>query len=227
MSVDDDRTNEALTILRGMGHTVEVPKRVNDNSWQLRTKTGPIVNIWDNGNCTVQGKNAEAVRAAVAHLGKGGAAIKAPLPRTVFVVYGHDIQARDQLETLLHRWDLEPILLDQLASGGQTLIEKLETHQNRASYAVILATPDDIGYAVGQEVNAKPRARQNVVLELGMMLTLLGRSNVAISYKGPMELPSDIAGLVYISFTNHVHDVSLDLARELIKAGLTIDPTKI
>jgi predicted nucleotide-binding protein len=227
MSVDDDRTNEAITILRSMGHTVEVPKRVNDNSWQLRTKAGPIVNIWDNGNCTVQGKNAEKVRAAVAHLGKGGTATKAPLPRTVFVVYGHDIQARDQLETLLHRWDLEPILLDQLASGGQTLIEKLETHQNRASYAVILATPDDIGYAVGQEVNAKPRARQNVVLELGMMLTLLGRSNVAILYKGPMELPSDIAGLVYISFANHVHDVSLDLARELIKAGLTIDPTKI
>jgi predicted nucleotide-binding protein len=227
MSVVNDRINEAKTILRNLGHTIFDEKRVNDAAWQIRTKAGPIINLWDNGNCTVQGKNAEDVRAAVAHLGKANSHSPSPLPRNVFVVYGHDVAARDQLETLLHRWDLEPILLDQLASGGQTLIEKLETHQNRASYAVVLATPDDEGHAVGQEINKKFRARQNVVLELGMMLTLLGRSNVAILYKGPMELPSDTAGLVYIPFTNDVRDVSLDLAREVIKAGITIDPSKI
>ncbi|MBP3507977.1 MAG: nucleotide-binding protein [Lachnospiraceae bacterium] len=46
----------------------------------------------------------------------------------MFVVYGHDTVARTQLEALLRRWDLEPLILDQLVSAGQTIIEKLEEY---------------------------------------------------------------------------------------------------
>jgi predicted nucleotide-binding protein len=45
--------------------------------------------------------------------------------RQVFVVYGHDDPSRTSLEAMLRRWNLEPIILDQLTSGGQTIIEKL------------------------------------------------------------------------------------------------------
>jgi predicted nucleotide-binding protein len=38
-------------------------------------------------------------------------------------MYGHDGQARNDLEMILRRWDLEPLILDQLASEGQTIIE--------------------------------------------------------------------------------------------------------
>ena len=40
------------------------------------------------------------------------------------------------------------------------------------------------------------RARQNVILELGMLLVRLGRKRVAILHKGSLELPSDITGRV-------------------------------
>ena len=43
----------------------------------------------------------------------------------VFVVYGHDEPARTQLEAMLRRWGMEPLILDQLPSEGQTIIEKL------------------------------------------------------------------------------------------------------
>ena len=76
---------------------------------------------------------------------------------------------------MLRRWDLEPILLDQLTSEGDTLIEKLERYMNEAVFAVVLATPDDEGHARGKPEQRQFRARQNVVLELGMMLRGLGR----------------------------------------------------
>lgn len=226
MSTDSAMLNEARNILRQLGHTIVEEKRVNDAALQLRTKAGPVVNLWDNGNCTVQGKDVEDIRSAVAHLGKKASASPAPPPRTVFVVYGHDASAKEQLEAMLRRWDLEPIFLDQLPSQGQTLIEKLEQHRSQASYAVVLATPDDEGHAVGREDEKNFRARQNVVLELGMMLAMLGRANVAILYKGPMELPSDITGLVYIPFTDNVADARIQLAKEFDKAGFSINVGK-
>jgi predicted nucleotide-binding protein len=46
---------------------------------------------------------------------------------------------------MLRRWDLDPLILDQLTSGGQTIIEKLESVRKDTSFAVVLATPDDEG----------------------------------------------------------------------------------
>ena len=81
---------------------------------------------------------------------------------------------------MLRRWDLEPLIIDQLASKGQTIIEKLEEYTGQANFGIVLATPDDVGYAKDHEDDKKFRARQNVVLELGMLLAKIGRSKVAI-----------------------------------------------
>ena len=144
------------------------------------------------------------------------------------VVYGHDEIARTQLEALLRRWDLEPIILDQQASAGQTIIEKLEEYTANVGYAIVLATPDDEGKAKS-ETATKSRVRQNVVLELGMFLAKLGRERVAILLKEAtdFERPSDIQGLIYIPFQNKVDEVSLNLIRELSRQGYTIDPSRI
>ena len=69
--------------------------------------------------------------------------------------------------------------LDQQASAGQTIIEKLEEYGSDVGYAIVLATPDDEGKAKS-ESTYKSRVRQNVVLELGMFLSKLGREKVAI-----------------------------------------------
>lgn len=148
--------------------------------------------------------------------------------RKVFIVYGHDEIARTQLEALLRRWDLEPIILDQQASSGQTIIAKLEEYGSDVGYAIVLATPDDEGKAKS-ELEYKSRVRQNVVLELGMFLSKLGRERVAILLKEAenFEKHSDVQGLIYIPFQNKVDEVSISLIRELSRQGITIDSTKI
>ena len=47
-------------------------------------------------------------------------------PERVFVVYGHDETAREQLELVLRRLDLDPFVLGNTAGSGLTIIEALE-----------------------------------------------------------------------------------------------------
>jgi len=68
----------------------------------------------------------------------------------------------------------------------------------------------------------KPRARQNVVLEFGYFMGLLGRDRVCCLYKGNVELPSDMHGIVYISFKESVTEVRNKIIKELKAAGYEI-----
>ncbi len=149
--------------------------------------------------------------------------------KKVFVVYGHDQVARTQLEAMLRRWDLEPLILDQLPYSGRTIIEELEACLDQANYGIVLATPDDIGYPKDDEAKWKYRARQNVVLELGMLLSRLGRKNVAIllSKAENIEYPSDIKGLRYIGFKDNVEETTLELAREMQNCGYDLTIMKL
>ena len=148
-----------------------VEQRDTSNSKQIRLDNGAIINCFNNGNHNIQGKNVQEMRD---YLNNTSPKSK---NRKVFVVYGHDDIAKTQLEALLRRWDLEPIILDQQASGGQTIIEKLEEFGSDISYAIVLATPDDIGKDKN-ELKEKLRVRQNVVLELGLFLAKLGRERL-------------------------------------------------
>ena len=85
----------------------------------------------------------------------------------------------DALKRLIEQ-SLEPVILDELPSKGQTIIEKLEGYTEDIGFGVVLATPDDLGYRKDHENEKAYRARQNVVLELGMLLVKLGRPRVAI-----------------------------------------------
>ena len=129
---------------------------------------------------------------------------------------------------MLRRWDLEPIILDQQISAGQTIIEKLEEYSKEVQYAIVLATPDDEGKSLSEAITKK-RVRQNVVLELGMFLSKLGRDKVAILLKEDrdFEKPSDIQGLVYIPFNNKVDDVTINLVKELSNQGYNIDNKRL
>ncbi|QIQ88233.1 MAG: DNA-binding protein [Erythrobacter sp.] len=204
----------------------------NDKGTQFRCSGGEVINLYDSGKVVVQGKRQSEIKGlfGIEH----SAAPKIPKatphnPRKVFVVYGHDTDARDQLEAMLRRWGLDPLILDQLTSGGQTIIEKLESVQKEANFAVVLATPDDQGHRSEHPEELAYRARQNVVLELGMMLSVLGRERVAILLKGQeaMEKPSDIQGLLYIPFKENVDEAKLLLAKEIDAKGIPIDLKRV
>jgi predicted nucleotide-binding protein len=228
MMVDD-----VLKKLEASGLILKDKKRNgNDTGFQLRFATGEIVNVFDNGTIDVQGKKQVLTREILGiGLAKAPAAAGHAKPsRRVFVVYGHDGQAKTQLEAMLRRWDLEPLILDQLPSEGQTVIEKPEKYaQSDVGFAVVLATPDDEGNIIGKQDEKKFRARQNVVLELGLLLGKLGRPKVAILLKNQekMERPSDIQGLIYLPFTDDVAETKVQLAKEMEKQGIAIAMAKL
>jgi len=204
----------------------------NGTGAQLRLQDGAIVNCFDNGNYNVQGKQAAVVEGVLGVGANAGVSVGAGVVPSskVFVVYGHDTDARHQLEATLRRWGLDPVILDQLPSEGATLIEKLESYYPNVGFGVVLATPDDVAYPNGKEDQRAFRARQNVVLELGMLLAHLGRRRVAILLRDQdkMERPSDIQGLIYIPFkTDIAKEAGLLLAKEMVAQGYRIDVAKI
>lgn len=143
----------------------------------------------------------------------------------VFIVHGHDDGARETVARLLERLHLDAIVLHEQASGGKTIIEKLE-HFSDVDFAVVLLTPDDVGAAKADTGNLRPRARQNVVLELGLFIGLLTRKHVCALYKGNVELPSDFGGVVYVPMDDGGAWKFL-LGRELTAAGFDVDLNRI
>jgi predicted nucleotide-binding protein len=131
---------------------------------------------------------------------------------------------------MVRRWGLEPLILDQLPTEGQTVIEKLENAVAGADFGIVLATPDDEGFRANHADEKAYRARQNVVLELGMLLAKLGRANVAVLLKTQenMERPSDIQGLIYIPFKDDLaKEAGVSLAKTMVERGYQIDIRKL
>jgi hypothetical protein len=59
--------------------------------------------------------------------------------KKVFVVHGHDNEAKETVARFLERLALEPIILHEQANEGRTVIEKFEVHAN-VGFAVVLLT---------------------------------------------------------------------------------------
>ena len=145
--------------------------------------------------------------------------------RKVFISYGHDEEAKTTVAKFVEGLGLKPITLDEQPNKGQTLIDKFEEQADEAGFAIVLLTPDDVGSskATGKR---EPRARQDVILELGYFFGSLGNERVCALYKEGVELLSDIPGLVYVPMDS-ANDWKLKLGQGMRKAGLLIDMSKI
>lgn len=143
--------------------------------------------------------------------------------RSVFVVHGHDDGAREAVARFVEKIGFQAIILHEQANRGRTIIEKVEAHGD-VGFAVILLTPDDEGCKKGG--TPQPRARQNVLLELGYFIGRLGRENVCAIANGTMELPTDFAGVVWETLDAQGGWKSA-LGRELEAAGFDIDWNKV
>ncbi|NEN08039.1 nucleotide-binding protein [Diaminobutyricibacter tongyongensis] len=146
----------------------------------------------------------------------------------LFIVHGQNDAKKYELESYLQKLTGEaPIILHQQPNGGRVLIEKLEDNAESVGYAVVLLTADDRGRpAVLEPQDERPRARQNVVFEMGFFIGLIGRAHVAVLYEEGVELPSDINGLVYIPLDN-AGAWKGKLASEIDHSGITVDWTAI
>jgi predicted nucleotide-binding protein len=144
--------------------------------------------------------------------------------RKVFVVHGHDNEAKLEVARLLERLTLIPIILHEQPNRGRTIIEKFELVASDVTFAVILLTPDDVGAAKAEKKMSrlKQRARQNVVFEMGFFYAKLGRERVCPLLKGNTEQPSDVSGVVSLPMDTS-GSWRTDLAKEMKAAGLPVD----
>lgn len=143
--------------------------------------------------------------------------------RKVFVVHGHDEGAREAAARFVAQLGFEPVILHEQPNKGRTIITKFREETADIGFAVVLMTPDDQGGK--QSAEMRPRARQNVVFELGFFIGVLGPERVAALVKGDVERPSDFDGVVYISLDQV--DWKIALARELKAAGFDVDFNKV
>ena len=115
---------------------------------------------------------------------------------------------------------LTAIVLHEQVNANLTVIEKLERNSD-VSFAVVLLTPDDVGGKKESSNNLTPRARQNVLIELGYFVGKLGRSNVCALRLGDTEIPSDFSGVIYTDI-DKAGAWKTKLAQELVGAKFTI-----
>ena len=96
-------------------------------------------------------------------------------------------------------------MLREQPSRGKTIIEKFEEFASRIDCVFVLLTPDDSGISLSTD-DDKRRARQNVVFELGFFYAQMGRKTgrVIALRKGPIELPSDIQGIIWIDIPHGI-----------------------
>jgi predicted nucleotide-binding protein len=140
--------------------------------------------------------------------------------RRIFVVHGRDEPSRKALVTILEKLRFEPIVLQREPSHSLSVIEKLERDTMSAGFSFILYTPDDLGGLVGDK--EKPRARQNVIFEHGLLIGLLGRERTCALVREEIEIPSDLNGVIYKKF-NNLEDESLQILQILKQAGYQVN----
>ena len=143
----------------------------------------------------------------------------------IFIVHGHDQEAKETVARFIEKLELHPIILHEQPNEGRTIIEKFEDH-SEVGYAIVLLTPDDIGAQKTDAPQYKDRARQNVILELGFFFGKLGRERVCALHKGDVELPTDFSGVLWIHMDKS-GSWKLNVAKEIKAAGLGIDLNKL
>lgn len=201
-----------------------------NNSYKAK-KDNATITIHTNGNVQVQGKNKEKVELEINKiLGKEKTYEN---NKQLFIVYGHDKIAKEQLEHILEKLDIQT---NQITNNtGMTIIEALEKEISCVHAGIVLLTPDDISLSKKDYEEHKDniegyihtRARQNVILEMGMIMAKLGRKNTIILSKGEVEIPSDIDGVFRLQFKENPTEILKKLVERLEECGFIIDKNNV
>jgi len=151
-----------------------------------------------------------------------------PLSLKVFVVHGHDNEMKEAVARTLTKLGLQPIILHEQPNCGRTVVEKFIDYSD-VDFAVVLLSPDDMAYPKDSDLKkARPRARQNVILELGFFVGKLGRGHVLPLHKvvPDFEMPSDYHGVLFKPFDDN-GSWQLELVKELKACGYNISADKL
>jgi predicted nucleotide-binding protein len=146
--------------------------------------------------------------------------------RRVFIVHGNDpAKTKTEVALLIQNLGLQHVILADEPGQGQGIMEKLERFTG-VDYVVAILTADDVGAPKSDPKDLKPRARQNVIFELGFFIAALGRERHAVLYEDGVELPSNYRGMNYIELDPN-GAWKTKLGRELDAAGFDVNLANI
>jgi predicted nucleotide-binding protein len=149
-----------------------------------------------------------------------GAEVVTGSEQKIFIVHGHDHALLNEVARFINGLQLSVVILHERPNKGRTIITKFREESADAVFAVVLMTPDDHGGEFGGETN--PRARQNVVFELGFFVGKLGPERVVALTKDKVEYPSDYHGVLYVPF-DEGGGWKYRLAQEMRAAGIKLE----
>jgi len=178
---------------------------------------------------THQGKTEllKVIGKARALVGEGAqvAQVERTFRNRVFLVHGRDEAVLQSCARFIEKLGLPLTVLREQPNQGRTIIEKFIDYAD-VGFAVVLLTGDDRGGPTETPLEQQqPRARQNVVFELGFFLGKLGRDRVCALYEDGVEIPSDYAGVAFVPLDAGMA-WRIELAKEMKAAGLPVDLNK-
>ena len=115
-------------------------------------------------------------------------------PLRVFISHGKAPDWREVQDYVEKDLNVPTLELAQEPSKGRTVLQKLNEESNKCSFAVVVMTGDD-NLGAGA-----PRARENVMHEIGFFQAKYGLANVCLLHEEGTNIPSNIHGLVYVPF---------------------------
>lgn len=138
--------------------------------------------------------------------------------RKAFIVHGRNKVHLKKVKNALKVAGIDPLVLMEQPSSGRTVIEKFEAMSKGCDCAVVIVSADDLGgLGKASRRNDLTRARQNVIFELGYFYGRFSRESgkvVIVSFDA-VEIPSDLAGIIWINGNENQSRMALQLMDEL------------
>ena len=146
------------------------------------------------------------------------------VPPRIFLVHGAGTDMKKTVSDVLIQFELKPILTREEPNIQKTMMQKLTEYPD-INCAVVILSADDFAYEKSAKPkDAKLRAFQGVVFEMGIFIGKFGRNKVIILHpeKSNFELPSTYFDAVYIPFDKE-YKWKIELAEKLKFCGFQIN----
>jgi predicted nucleotide-binding protein with TIR-like domain len=138
-------------------------------------------------------------------------------PERVFISHGRSQDWREVQDFIEKDLKVRTLELSQAPNKGRTVLQKLNEESNACSFAVVVMTgDDDIG-------TGAPRARENVMHEIGFFQGKYGLANVCLLHEEGTNIPSNIHGLVYIPFPKGLVSATFGVLRRELLAVFSVN----
>jgi predicted nucleotide-binding protein len=123
-----------------------------------------------------------------------GGSLSRDMPPAVFITHGRNQVWREVQAFIEKDVGLDTVELEQQPNRGRTIIQKLNDEAEQCGFGVIIMTAED------EAAFGPPRARENVIHEIGFLQGRLGLDRICILHEEGTNVPSNISGIVYIPF---------------------------